>query len=310
MPDNLTSACWLLGVECNMHTKVFMLSPCNFGVPQARDRLWFPSFPREKLLALNFSETEADALLSNIMSRLVGSKMASLHEYLLPDWDPLVQAAASQPLQKDTRSVKFDAVWPLKHLAELEKLGLKWWETRYPEHETRKQYPMLSTISYREFDIMHKHGVAQYPERDQRLVEVSQSLHRTRVRRGQVGAITPMLKYYVTDRRRFVCGAEELRLRSIHFERPTRMTRFPEGLIRSLAGNAFEGSCCAATVFASCLLLARGVAGRALGAQVPRSLVSPERVSGDGGEFASDHMCEDTLMREDVDLDIQRVWGR
>ena len=48
-PDNLTAAVWLLDTECDMWTKPWVLNPMLFGVPQNRDRLWFPSYRRKSL---------------------------------------------------------------------------------------------------------------------------------------------------------------------------------------------------------------------------------------------------------------------
>jgi hypothetical protein len=52
-------------------------------------------------------------------------------------------------------------------------------------------------------------------------------------------------------------GKELLAVQSIFIE-PHITARFDEVLLRDLAGNAFEASCCAAILFAQCILLSSG----------------------------------------------------
>ena len=74
--------------------------------------------------------------------------------------------------------------------------------------------------------------------------------------------ITPHCKLYLTSKCRFIFGVELLRLQSIFFPQELQLIAFDDSLLKSLAGNAFEGSCCAATLFAASILVSRGSAAR------------------------------------------------
>eukprot|EP00959_Pyramimonas_sp_CCMP1952_P297884 6231339-Pyramimonas_sp.AAC.1 len=49
-PGNLSAACAIFSQRADMVTFAFSLNPQLFGCPQSRDRLWFPSFPRRRLV--------------------------------------------------------------------------------------------------------------------------------------------------------------------------------------------------------------------------------------------------------------------
>ena len=103
---------------------------------------------------------------------------------------------------------------------------------------------MLARISYRKFDILHAKDVTAFPTPQRRIVEVSQSLHRSsNPTEKYVHAITPLMKFYVSDFCRFIVGAEQFRLQSIHFGDVDKLRQFPNELLRDMSGNAFEGSC-------------------------------------------------------------------
>ena len=66
----------------------------------------------------------------------------------------------------------------------------------------------------------------------------------------------------MSDLCRMISGWEELRLQSIFYSEPSRLQHFPNQLLKDLAGNAFEGSCCAATICACICLVSSGAAMR------------------------------------------------
>ena len=99
-----------------------------------------------------------------------------------------------------------------------------------------------------------------YPEQGLQILEVSQSAGRTNVsdtvdREDLVmGTIYPNGRYYLSSRCRLPLGEEEMRLQSLWFGDGI-MDKTPNHLLKSLAGNAFETSCCAATTRIGLLLL-------------------------------------------------------
>ncbi len=103
------------------------------------------------------------------------------------------------------------------------------------------------------------------PEKESFIVETGQSLHRTKRTRHYVGTITPNSKFYVAQKCRWLLGVEHLALQSIFYENRNELMRYEDSLLKNLAGNAFEGSCCAAAIYATCVLMSTGSAKRHAG---------------------------------------------
>ena len=118
---------------------------------------------------------------------------------------------------------------------------------------------------------------------------------------GYVRAITPRTKYYITDLCRVLIGIEELRLQSVHFPNMNALPCFSNELIRDLSGNAFEGSCCAAVIFCSRVLLSKGAAARERASNVQSKAASPAEVDADAALLGQQDA--------EVDDDIERIWG-
>ena len=55
-------------------------------------------------------------------------------------------------------------------------------------------------------------------------------------------AITPNSKFYVATKCRWLLGVEHLALQSIFYENRIELMRYEDSLLKSLAGNAFEGA--------------------------------------------------------------------
>jgi site-specific DNA-cytosine methylase len=302
-PDNLTAAVWLLDTQADMYTKTWKLNPMMFGVPQSRDRLWFPSFRRKVLRDLELSDQEADSILTSIMQRIVGSQLADIGLYLFPpEHDILQQVLKTMPTADHTGSNEVQRKWPQQHLKCFEAKGLKWWDTLYPSEEACESYPFLRCMTLREFDLLQLSGVAGFPSRERQFVEVGQSLARhAPPLQGYVRAITPRIKYYITDLCRVLIGIEGLRLQSIHFPNMQALPGFSNELIRDLSGNAFEGSCCAAVIFCSHVLLSKGAAARERASNVQSKAASPAEVDADP--------AMPWQQEAEVDDDIERIWG-
>ena len=265
--DNLTAAVQLLRKECDMITKVWSLNPMlHFGVPQSRERLWFPSFRIDLLQSLHLSEQDADQLLSETMNTIVGCRTSHISSYILPEDSEFVQhfireLGSSRNLEEC--SVSTQAKWPRIHLERFRKHRVSWWDCRYPDQLTMYTHPALKSFTLREYDILHFNGIREYPEKALRLIETSQSIGRSSSLEDHVGTLTPKLRFYISTRCRPLLGVECLRLQSLFFpghEQGQFLLDFSDATLRDLAGNAFEGSCCAAVVFSCCVLLATGAA--------------------------------------------------
>lgn len=288
-PDNLSVAVHLLAEECGFWTKVWSLDPRLFGVPQCRPRLWMASFPSESLRRLALSAEAADARLSDLMSRLTGSRLAQFDDYLLPETHVQVQQVAMKlearaclregrladaclmrggrmpPTQKargQCHAPTGAERWLALHLREYDARGMKWWESAIPTDSVLTCFPGLRALQQRQFECLRLVGVTDFPERVTRTVDVSQMSGRAKLAEGFVHTLTPSGQKYITSRCRMLLGTEALRLQSLWFGEAA-LSPFDDSLLLNLAGNAFEGSCCAATVFSSCVLLATGAVSRA-----------------------------------------------
>lgn len=292
--SNLDDAVGLLRAA-GYHTKVWVLCPSYFGVPQRRRRLWFPAVPSYLLDELGLTPQQADEFLSMIMCSFVGCQQHSLDRYLLDEQDDLVQAyyqqLREQAASSSRTSNKCLPKWPEQH-AQLQPDG-DWWLSHAPDPSTLAAFPGLLALSDREFDILGFGGVSEFPERGiTRVVEVSQSASRlARVHSDCSALITPSGRKYVTSRCRLLLGLEELRLQSIvyppHQERMLRDIRL-NTLTGDLAGNAMEGSCCVAVILACLTLLSTGM-------EVPMVPPSPSE-------------CMEADSDEDMDKDILAIW--
>ena len=105
----------------------------------------------------------------------------------------------------------------------------------------------------------------------------------------------PRGRRYITTQCRFLLGMEEMHLQSLWFD-DSLLQRFDNNLLCSLAGNAFEVSCCSAVVFTALLLLSAGIDECE---PVPR----PIAVSGD----LDDGCSEQEEARRSTD-DLRNLW--
>jgi len=156
--------------------------------------------------------------------------------------------------------------WPEKHYQEYKKRGLEseWCQSRAPDESTLLCFPGLCRLVERHFELLHLAGVTEFPESTCRTIEVSQMIGRDFPRAGQVATLTPTGMKYVTSRCRCLVGVEALRLQSLWFGEcesdRQQLDSMAEEVLLSLAGNAFEGSCCVALIFAACVFLSTGAA--------------------------------------------------
>lgn len=282
-PDNLSVVVHQLGVICDCWTKVFVLDPRLFGVPQCRPRLWLLAIPRKGLCEAGLDSAAADKCASDIMQRLAGGQLASLDDYLLHEQHPLVRQEARQAEvttlmregkmeeallasggvmpKRPRRQAASTSKWPSRHIAQFEAQGFEWWSRTWPSDATLIVFPGLYALAPRQFEILKLMGITEFPEREPRSVDLSQTVGRSRVAEGFVHTLTPTGQKYLTHRCRFLHGVESLRLQSLWFDADA-VGPFGDSLLRDLAGNAFEGSCCAASVLVCCTLAAKVFASR------------------------------------------------
>jgi hypothetical protein len=254
------------------------LCPSMFGVPQFRERLWLPALPSSTLEQSGMSLSEARAFMSGVMNALVGGERQSLEAYLLAEQDPLVQdyyrvctASASggvsagwdgmvtcvaAPPQTRTKILS----WPEPHAKLLRNDA--YWMHFLPDESILRHFPGLHDILEREFEVLRIKGVRTFPEPTPRVLEISQSASRQGGPvTGATSVITPSGRKYISSRCRILLGLEGLRMQSIFYSPSQEKTvrEFSNSFLSDLAGNAMEGSCCAATLLCVFAFLAQTV---------------------------------------------------
>jgi hypothetical protein len=268
-------------------------------VPQDRERLWFPSFRRGLLREIGVDDRQAGEILSNIMGRLVGCQLGELDAYLLPESHPylanLLRRLKADDQKQEKRKLSqahLEHQWPAEHLDLFGRLGMKWWASTYPSDEACERNPFLQYIKDREFDILYAKGVRDFPTQSQHIVDVSQSLSRSSKRKfvDHVSTITPRRRFYIGSRCRFLTGLEQLRLQSIFFPDEEKLMTFEDHVLRDLSGNAFDGSCCAATIFSCCILVSHGAAFR------------------HGPTFRAERLSQSCTDSSEINSDIEALW--
>jgi len=193
------------------------------------------------------------------MDQVVGSSPIPIELYMIPDGDRILHyynnaalVAADSLSKHQCCQVHSETKWPAAHEKHFAKKRLPWAHSTSPSPNDLERFPLLLCGNDREYDVMQFHGVRQYPEKESFIVETGQSINRAKRTCHNVGAITPNSKFYVANKCRWLLGVEHLALQSIFYENRIELMRYEDSLLKSLAGNAFEGSCCAAAIYATC----------------------------------------------------------
>ena len=179
------------------------------------------------------------------MDGLTGIKMSSIDEYLVSEGSSWEQsflkaaqrkaAAAAKPSRKRKRK---DA-----------------WQQNF--EEAAAHYAFLAGITPRQIGVLRAAGVKDFPEKESRCVDVSQSEKWSQLR-SYVPCVTPRGQHYITTRVRPLLGVEALRLQGLYLsENDPRISNMPNRLLQDLAGNSFEISCYMATFWSALIFLAR-----------------------------------------------------
>lgn len=319
--SNLDMVVQLLRSELSMVTKVWHLDPRDFGTPQCRPRLWMSCVPKRELKRMGISEHVAGAILSDVMNRLAGSRLAPLDDFLLDDEDEVLEEerkemrgccatgdadtaigllATGGILRPGKRACPKKAEpaackWPRIHERLFRAKGLCWTEAKPLDEDVAHAYPGLHALSARQLEVLELAGVRDFPETVGRCVEVSQGAGRQSPRVGCASTVTPHGQQYLTHRCRLLHAIECLHLQGIHFPR-SLLQKFPSRLIQDLAGNAFETSCCLATIVASSVLLSTGAAAGIAGCPRPPlgPLGVPPKAQGTAASADDDDASSDT----------------
>jgi len=297
------------------------LSPLAFGIPQSRERLYWLALESSSMMERGFTRGSLELYLRSCMNRLVGSRMHSVAEYIMDDDHPLVRsylaecaaAGASKnhqwgdgllstwglaplPSSSGTSGLAGPSQWPKKHRQLFEKQGLDWDASNCePPWSVKVQFPGLHALTTREFEVLALNGVRSFPDESMKLIETSQTAGRCGAgdASSHAGAVLTRGHRYLSHRCRFMIGPEEMRLQSLFFP-DSLLAQFDNPTLCSLAGNAFEVTCCSAVCF--CAMLALAAAG-----------ASTEPEPGLPASAADTDTDDDD---EDVESLLDVLWGR
>ena len=116
----------------------------------------------------------------------------------------------------------------------------KKWKTAFKA--AVKKYPYLDTLTTRKRALMCAIGVSAFPEKQIRVVDISQNKARTNLVSGYVPCITPKGEKYLTDRCRPLLGVEALRLQGMWLEPGNpQIHDMSDSLLRDLAAECSLG---------------------------------------------------------------------
>lgn len=217
---------------------------------------------------IGLSDEVAYDCISELAKRFSGHPCIPMERLLLPEHHPAVirgyqDVASRSPDERESpgkgsRERKAQAgddaankqrkvpKWIGQHVDLFGNAGEEWWASSPVTDELRALFPGLNKLSPREQDILLLRKVA-VPEQVCRLIDVSQSISRTRPRENVSGCATPGMKVYISDRCRLVMGLESLNLQGIHYGADhVKLAHYTDTFLLDLAGNAFHTGTCGA----------------------------------------------------------------
>ena len=123
----------------------------------------------------------------------------------------------------------------------------------------------LRMVSYFEFK-----GIHECRQMAAATVNISQMLARIEVRSDVCATVTPHGEYWLFEQRRLLHPVEMMRLQGIWFgaagiSDSEILMEYPDQLVSSLAGNAFETSSCAAALLVQMVVASQGMASQYAG---------------------------------------------
>lgn len=295
-------------VACTMEAlgffvHAFLLDPRQFGQPQSRKRIWILCIKRSLLQSCSENHDRFHDLLDRAMTCFIGSKLTPLDDILLAEDDEWLASARAltrkvvantrgshegvilathgcpgETLLK-SRARKFEndipAWWKL-HSEAFSKSGTSRADLPQFTDDDIAAFPYLGILTARQLEELHLQGVRDFPERIQRVLDISQCLSRSTPSLGHSPVVTPHAELYLSCRCRSIHPVEQFRLQGIYF--PDEVLggfRNDLQLLSSLAGNAFEVSCCVAVILSAWVAVSSGSsAARALVSSDPDSELS------------------------------------
>ena len=217
------------------------------------------------------------------MDRIIGSSVAQLEDYCLPENSEPIKAYLDQcrvrgagallqaslaagglvppPLQSkwasrdaSCRNGKKMPQWERQHEAEYEADPDLWRpESLHFSPNLLLSFPGLHALEQRNVECLQLAGVRAFPERRAQTYELLHSLGRgSTLRVGQASCILPSGSQYLTHRCRIMHPLESLALQGIFVDKAIT-DEISLNTLQSLAGNAFQTSC---VVGAMCCTLA------------------------------------------------------
>ena len=290
--SNLMHVKRLMWQELATMTKVWRLDPRDFGTPQSRGRLWMTTIPVSVMDRFGLSPASVWRHLSSIMGRLAGWPQTPIEDFLLPDSSSWLAEAHSQAVEQwavDSGNMRLAMLaggsdgaakkprteahhkckWPNKHLELFRGAGLRWEASAHFDDIDLIVWPGLAGIKKRELEVLQLSGISEFPESTLRFLDCSQNVGWQQPRGDSVPAMIPRGKVYITTKCRLLHPVESLGFQSLRFA-DSQLKHAKLDTLQSLAGNAFEGGCCLATIVTSCAALAFGAAGRAAGLEALR----------------------------------------
>ena len=271
--SNLDACCHLLSTELDMFIFVLELTPSFFGRLTSRNRLYLLCVRRRILAAAGVSDDEAEAICRKIIDCLVGQPRLHMDRVLLPEGHAWVRESLRQGLMRPSQSRPIST----KHYDSFRRAGMDW-SVPSPFHAagSREMFPGIAHLADRQIDILDRHHF-QVPEASPRTLDVSMSMSFAKPRVGATSCLSSGSEMWIGHRVRMALGAEHLRLHGIQFPNEPELASFPGSLLRDLAGNSFDSSCCLAVqVTQTCLLAVCHVRRTAL---TSLSLVRPSNLA-------------------------------
>lgn len=295
---------------------VLILDPARFKKPVARKRVWIIGIPRRLADYVPRAELEdlAKTLLDQILQTAsITERDLDLDFHLLEENDPVVLKhiwGSAETAARHSGSSSHDEAleelgkkrkkWVSCHDAWCSNKGKNWFDI--PGAFTPEQYelfPGLRELSDREVDVLNCRGIV-IPSATPSVVDVSQSLSRTREVVGGSGCVTPGMRCVLTHRGRLALGMEAMALQGIHYgDRHHRLRTWPNADLMDLAGNAFNVHCAFGSFLVASTLLARCVSAMRTAtesvpsplSEAPQDREPPQGGATDsvfGGEYISD----------------------
>ena len=236
-------------------------SPTDFGFPIDRPRVWIIGMQQKALDDSGVDPAMLERLVQSSLDSWASCRVSGLtfEHTLLPDDHPhvqkIIETCKGMPNVVYTRPLKIQRQkkhqpWHEAHLCLARAEGNEaWYESGIPSSDIQDLYPTLRMLTPREFDMLHLRYAAKYPEKQRRILDLSQSMNRQQKGRADVGAtLTPNGRYFLTDKLRLVDGVECCLQQGLHWGPHTvsMLARFKSGHLSELAGNAFHTWVCAA----------------------------------------------------------------